>query len=367
MAKPILYSTASYAFDAAFPHDFMFQYSGSQAVSNTLVIRNNASNDIVYEGTTTTMQLKHTIPANTLINGILYSVTVCVTDTNGVNSSVSEPVLFYCYTTPTFKINISTNQIIESASYQVEISYEQSEGEQLQSFQVSLYDLNKQLIYSSSTRYDSSLAVTIGNLEDNTSYYIRATGETINHMSVDTDFILFSVDYILPSMYSYIVVENIRDEGYMKITSNVLSIEGMTLDGSDPIYINDDYIDTVNGSKIAFNHGYKIADNFYLRIVIRPCGINASPLIMSNGSKNIVITERRGIFYECDGDWKMRYELRIDADSETYLINSNPIDIPGDDEFIVMYIKKKDDLYDLNIILKDNETLVSDVSESEEI
>lgn len=364
MAKPILYSTASYAFDAAYAHDFMFRYTGSQAVSNTLTIRNNETNDVVYKGTSTTMQLRHTVPAGTLTNGTLYSATVYVTDATGVNSSDSEPVLFYCYTTPTFHINIVTNQIIEAASYQVEISYEQSEGEQLQSYQVSLYDLNKQLIYSSSTRYDYSVPVNIGNLEDNTSYYIRATGETINHMSLDTDYILFSVDYILPSMYSYIVVENIADEGYMKIISNVLSIEGMTLDGSEPLYINDDYIDTINGSKITFNHGYKILDNFFLRIIIRPCGINVSPLILSNGKKNIVITERRGNFYGCDG-YKMRYELRIDDYSETYLIDSNSIDIPSDDAFITLYIKKNDDLYDINIILLDDETLVSDGSESE--
>ena len=90
------------------------------------------------------MRLEHIIPTNSgLVNGTLYNISVKVTDNNGIDSEWSDPVLFYCYSTPTFKINIEPNQLIQAQTYGVNITYTQPEGELLQSYRVRVYNSNE--------------------------------------------------------------------------------------------------------------------------------------------------------------------------------------------------------------------------------
>jgi hypothetical protein len=111
MAKPILYNAD--AWDSSKEKTFNFLWEGNQSFGNILQIRNNLTDKIVYEESETTMQLKHTVPANTLKNGILYNVRVAVIDIDNNVSEYSDPMLFYCYTTPTFTFdNIQENQVI---------------------------------------------------------------------------------------------------------------------------------------------------------------------------------------------------------------------------------------------------------------
>lgn len=349
MSKPILHNTASYAFDATKDHEFTFQYSGSQAFSNTLIVRRNDTYETVYSVQQTTMQLKHTLPANTLTNGKLYNVSIYVTDRDGNNSDVSEPLIFCCYSTPEFAINITENQIIGDSSYNVVVAYAQTEDEALQSYQVILYDQSKQVIYSSSTRYDTALLVPISGLENNTTYYIRATGETINHMSLDTGYVKFTVKYILPSYYSYLVSENDRRAGTILLSSFYVSIEGRTLDGSAPIFSEEDLVDTVNGSGIIFDHGFRIDNDFIMRLCFYPCGRNVSPLKLSNGLLDIILTERRGVYWNTNGE-KLYYELSIKSGNTYYIIRSEYVDIPDDTDVLYLWIKKKNNLYELHLI-----------------
>lgn len=349
MSKPILHNTASYAFDAVKDREFTFQYSGSQAFSNTLIIRRNDTYETVYNASQTTMQLKHTLPANTLTNGTLYNVSIYVTDRDGNNSDISEPLIFCCYSTPEFAINITENQIIGDSSYNVVIAYTQTEDEALQSYQVILYDQSKQVIYSSSTRYDTALLVPISGLENNTTYYIRATGETINHMSLDTGYVKFTVKYILPSYYSYLVSENDRRAGTILLSSFYVSIEGRTLDGSIPIFSEEDLVDTVNGSGIIFDHGFRVDNDFIMRLCFYPCGRNVSPLKLSNGLLDIILTERRGVYWNTDGE-KLYYELSIKSGKTYYIIKSEYVDVPDDTDVLYLWIKKKGNLYELHLI-----------------
>lgn len=349
MSKPILHNTASYAFDAAREHDITFQYSGPQAFSNTLMIRRNDTNEIIYNGTQTTMQLKHTIPANTLSNGVLYNVVVYITDRDGSNSDISDALIFYCYSAPEFGINITENQVIGDASYHVAVTYAQAEGEALQSYQVVLYNTNKKAIYTSPIRYDTTLPVPISSLENNGSYYIRATGETINHMQLDTGYIYFMVQYIQPGYYSYLVAENNSRAGVVDLTSFIVSIEGRSIDGNDPVFREGDLIDTIHGPAVTFDHGFKILSDFLLRLCFYPCGRNVTPLRLSNGSLHILLTERRGTYFNSGGE-KLYYELSIKSGETCYIIKSEYVDVPDDTDVLYLWIKKKENRYELHLI-----------------
>lgn len=343
MSKPILYQTASYAFDAAKDHDFEFQYSGPQAFSNTLIIRNNETNEIVYHAAQTTMQQRHTLPAGSLSNGVLYNVCVFTTDRDGINSELSDPLIFYCYSTPSFDVNITENQVISDSSYQVAVSYAQDDEEPLQSYQVTLYNTSKQALYTSPVRYDTALPVSINSLEDNASYYIRATGETVNHMALDTGYVFFMVKYIQPNYYSFLVAENNRGAGVIDLTSFIVSIEGRTLDGTDPQFLEGDLADTINGSEIVFDHGFQISSDFLLRLCFYPCGQNVSPLRLGNGTLDIVLTERRRY-------GKLYYELTINSGQTYYIITSEYVDVPDDTDILYLWVKKKQDLCELHLI-----------------
>lgn len=348
MSKPILTIDATYAFDAAEDRAFIFTYSGGQLKSNTLVIKNNQTNAVVYNGTQTTMLLKHKVPANTLSNGTLYNVSVKVTETNGNVSEISNSLLFYCYSAPIFKMNISEGQIITNASFSTEITYSQAEGEQLQSYYVVLYDTQHQEIYRSSVRYDTTLPVMLNSLEDNKSYLVRAFGETLNHMELDTGYITVAVKYITPSMYSYLVAENDSRNGVIVLTSNITSIEGHTVDGSDPVYI-DGCIDTKNGASIVFDQDFMIKSDFSFNLIKKRCGQNKINIGFSNGTQSMIITERVGNFDTDNNEETIFYELRLDYLSSTEIVYSNRIQTPSDDQFLSLWVKRKDNLFDLTL------------------
>ena len=172
------------------------------------------------------MQLKHTIPANTLKNGNLYNIKIAVMDIDNNVSEYSDSLLFYCFTTPTFTFdNLTEHQIVKNASYQIDMSYEQLENEPLQSWEISLYDISKSKIQSSGVCYADNIKYTLTNLEDNQTYYLKATCMTLNGMTIDTGYVEFSVNYKQPSIYSLLTLENVADNGYIKLQSNIRAVE----------------------------------------------------------------------------------------------------------------------------------------------
>lgn len=259
--KPQLY--LSNTFDATNEHEFRFVWEGNQSFGNTCVIRDNLTDQIVYQATQTTMQLRHVVPANSLINGKLYNVRVATIDINNNISEYSSPVLFYCFTYPTFKFtNISTNQIIRNATYQVTMSYSQIENEPLESYVIELYDESQNLLQSSGTKYDSELRYTFVSLEDNQTYYFKATGRTLNGLLIETDYILVSVNYEQPQVYSIITLENIKESGLIKIQSNIRIVECYT--NKPPVFIDDEYIDLRNDI-LRIDNGFSLKEDYIIR------------------------------------------------------------------------------------------------------
>jgi hypothetical protein len=174
------------AFDATEPQVFTFSSTGSQAFKNRLTVRDNLTNAVVYNDIIETFQLRHELPANKLTNGVLYNAVITTFDINNVESAPSNTIIFYCYSTPSFMFsNLTENQIIQNSSYEVNLTYSQPQGEILNSWQVLLYDEHKQLLNTSGLRYKTDiLSYVVSGLEDNDSYYIRATGETLNRMEI---------------------------------------------------------------------------------------------------------------------------------------------------------------------------------------
>ena len=343
---PILYLIDT--FDATTEKIIKYKWNGSQSFGNICEIRENQSDTIVYKETQTTMQLTHTIPANILTNGTLYNVRIASIDVDGNVSDFSNPTLVFCFSTPTFDFtNVTENQIIKNSSYQIYLEYSQPERETLNTFEVTLYDLSKSVISSSGVQYYSSgeLSYILNDLEDNQSYYIRATGYTTTGMELETDYIYFSVNYEQPSVYSILTLENVSNEGYIKLQSNIKIVECYT--DKEPVYIDGEYIDLTD-NVLGINEGFSLDNDF----IINFSGYNFSEgLIMQlfDGTNTINMYYLKGTYDVNNNVEKVFIELSVPVGFTTYCCFSNYINVPNNTDELSVWVKKKNGLFSVTL------------------
>ena len=359
--KPQLYIDTSYAFDARYEREFKYLWpsGNNQSVANTLIIRDNETNTIVYNIKQETLLLKHILPANTLQNGKTYNVCIQVFDRDNNASELSDTLIFKCYTTPTLSLNIVNEQVIRSSSYLFIVSYNQIEGEELQYYSLELYDGNKQRLYNTGAKYNIEAGITLSDFTDNTSYYIKAYGQTINHMEIETDFILFHVEYIKPELYSYMTVENRELYGDIQFTSFLVSIEGKGVNG-EPTYIDGDYVDTVNGTDIRFDDNFSI-NNGLISLVGRNFKINESFLIMNNNTYHTMTFTWKYGTYEKENDVEKWYvELKC-VDNRVVTCHMSNLILPPDiNKLLDIQIKIVNNYIDITV--KDADTATEEVA-----
>lgn len=268
LTQPILNPIA--AFDATKEQTISFVViGGAQVVANRLVIQDNQTGVEIYSNIESTLKLEHTIPANTLKNGGYYNAVVYTLDNSNTLSSPSTPVPFYCYTQPLLTItNIPATETIENGTYTFEGSYSQIEGELLNSYQFTLYDSNKEVLSQTPLIYyetDSSLSYTFVGMNNDTSYYIELSGQTLNNTSMSTGLLYFTVRYIQPASFAICDLVNDCKDGYVQISSNIVAIDGHS-NPDPPIYIDDKEVDLRDpDSYVEWNSGFRIQDDFTMR------------------------------------------------------------------------------------------------------
>lgn len=348
MAKPIFFYDAINAFDAKKVRTFKLKWSGNQSVKTSVIIRNNTTNNEVYSGTQEGFQLKYELPANKLTNGVTYNIIAKVTDARGNDSEWSDLIIFRCISTPLFSLNIIDNQVIGNSSYDFKITYSQLEGELLQNYQVYLFNNNKSQIYTSGLEYNTDSPLTYYGLEDNGRYYAKATGVTINGLELTTELIPFSVNYIQPIAYSYLHPENRYDYGDIKLQSNLISIEGRTCNGQDPVFIEGTAVDARNNC-IIFDDNLFIKDNFTLCFTHSNFEMYKKGLIISNGNASLIVAKQSGRFDKSNCNLITYFDLTITNGNLSYYIMSNFINTPKDNDLITVWIRKKNGLFDIYI------------------
>lgn len=334
--QPILYTIKS--FDATTDMIFRFVWEGNQSFGNICVIRDNITNSIVYSQSETTMRLEHNLQANTLVNGTWYNAVIASVDVDGNVSDYSNPIVFCCLSTPILKFtNITNNAVLKNSVYKITMSYSQAENEILESYEISLYDDAQTLIQTSGVVYtaDTILDYTLTNLEDNQTYYIRGTCYTVNGMNGSTDFIPISVNYQQPSYYSIITLENVAENGYIKIQSNIRAVD-CKVNGT-PIFIDGEYID-LRYTSLTINEDY-VLDSDY---IITFSGYNfLQGLIMEIGS-NVKI------YYTTEGN-ETYLELYCPFQNTIYYCQSNRLTNVTSSTKLEVYIIRKNGIFEMKI------------------
>ncbi len=351
LTTPILYNIS--AFDAIQAQTFTFNVvGGSQVVANTLTIKNNTTLETVYSQTQSTFKFEHILPANTLTNGTYYQATLTTKDTQGNESSPSNPIQFYCYSQPTFVIsNMPTGNVVTNSSFAFNVTYNQAQGEILNAYVFNLYSVSGTLIGTSGTMYntDTTLPLTISYLfsgfEDKASYSIEVTGVTANGTQITTGKIDFITNYIAPNVFSFLFLTNNCKGGYITIESNVTGIDGET--NPDPaIYIDNKEIDVrADGNYVQWSKGYEINGNWTMRLWGRHYRPNKEIFRFSNADGDIIT-----VIY-CTDDTQCWFEMRAQHSGNiwAYTIESEHIALPENTEQLFTWLRRVDNLYELKI------------------
>lgn len=255
--------TSIQAFDPLFEKKIEFIYTDNQSVRNRAVITDNMTNQIVYDVTQDNMRLYHVIPAGSLRAGTQYLIQIQVFDADGNASNLSDSVLVYCFSTPVFTFsNITDGQEYKNASISLNLKYEQSEGEALKNFQFLQYSYDKTLLSSSGVYYSSAAQnFTFYGLENNTTYYFRAIGETNHGMVLDTDYISVNVSYQVIPANVICYLQNDKRSGYIGIRMNIIDV-GYQLENDN--YLLQDGMLTLFDNSLTYNSGFEADGDFIL-------------------------------------------------------------------------------------------------------
>lgn len=355
LIRPILATPP--AFDANKDYTFSFSVAsgGDQVVSNTLTIILQDNKEVVYKNTITSYAFTHTVPAGTLTNGSYYSASITTSNYQGVVSSPSNSVQFYCYTTPTFDFyEFPTGNIVQNSNYVFKVQYNQNEAEPLNSYIYNLYDSQKVLISTSGTKFVGTLTeppniieYQFSGLTDETTYYIQAIGRTVNNTEVSTELLSFIVRYSTPNVFTVVELTNNCQGGYITVKSNLTSIEGISYP-DPPIYVDDDTAVDLrqDGNYVSWQEGFSISGDFTASLWGRSFIPNKTIILLENKTTG----ESLVVNYREDENNNVYAELFVTSNSLHYYIFSEKISKPSDTDPVQIWFRRIGNLYNIKFV-----------------
>ena len=351
LTKPSLYPMA--AFDATKQQQFKFySQGGSQVTGNILTIKNNATLEQVYKETVTSFAYIHTLPADTLINGIRYQATIQTIDLQGNISVESDAILFYCYTQPTLTFtNLPASNNIPNASFEFEAQYNQAQSEQLASYRFNLYDVAGDLVATSGVKYlqnqpvPTTVSYMFSGFEDGLAYQIEVLGQTVEGTAVESGKVSIYIVYYVPRVYTTMYLTNNCHDGYVTIENNLMGIPGDS-NPYPPTYIDDKEVDLrEDGTWVEWKDNYEIDGDYTMGIWGRDFNPNSRILTFTNEAGATVT-----LVYREENEY-VWIELVAKHKSWThyYGIFSNKIAKPADTEYLFIWNRRINNVYDLKI------------------
>lgn len=237
---------------------------GNQIFANQLEIQRLSNSTQVYLQKIDSFQFRHTIPVNTLTNGVEYRMRIRTYDINNNTSAWSDWVVFLCLNTPVVAITNITDGKVNNHTYDFIGSYSQSDGELIQSYRFLLYDEFGNLIGASPEKFDGLLTHQFTGLQNGKQYKIELKIITVNQMQASSGLAIFVADYIQPNLSSVLNLENVPNQASILVSANIIRIIGELGSGSMS-YIDGEWIDLTNGM-VYFQDGFNVNNNFTLKI-----------------------------------------------------------------------------------------------------
>ena len=293
MAKPTLYKILP--FDATVGTIIKFSWTGRMQQANVATLY-NASGTQVYQKVYKSFKGEHKIPENVpgLVNGQQYTATIIVLDmdedlTNVDNyddysdiqalidhpSEESNPEPFRCYSEPNFGFegySPNIENVVENSSISLTLTYSQAQNEPLNMWTMYLYTKDRVLLDQSPETYATSgMYYWFSGLSNGTEYQIRATGETVHGMLIDTGYIRIATSYSAPTKFINLNAENIKSDGVIHIESFAVSQTGHAYD-EDVEYLYDDgkaYAANLMNNYVTFNEELSVPEDFTIFLKLK--------------------------------------------------------------------------------------------------
>lgn len=340
MAKP--YIQKIIPFDANMDYEISLSWTGNRAHANRIIIYDNDSNAILFDDLVSSFALKHTIPAYTLTNGKKYVIQAQTYDVENIPSPLSDKVLFYTFETPAFYFNnLPENGRITNASFSASLFYHSSDWEDIGTYVFSLYDSMKKLLLSSSPLTDSfDISYTYRGLENNTVYYIRCTGVTVNGMELDTGYQEITVKYENPNAYSRIYSTPIPSQGCVQVATNLIIIQ---YNGTESFEYPDGMID-LRDKTLYYDEGFLIENDFTLLIRGTHLWQNGEILKMNNGQPGLTLSSH---IYS---GGKLRFKLLVPNGVSSYLLYSGE-QVFEKEDLVTIAVRRKGNIYQLKVFV----------------
>lgn len=317
MYTPILQTIP--AFDATQSHIFYFT-TPDTITSSALSLYINE-----YKITTITNSSSDkfvTMDANTLANGDRYTCTIQTYNSSSNSfSAESVPMPFYCYTTPTFTIDVIGGSTLSTSNHKFSLTYSQIEGEKLSYANFKLYDSNNNLLQSSGNiSGTSALEYTFSGLSNGSSYKIEGNGLTVQNTSITTGKISFNVFYYSPDTNGVIALSTDCTNGSIKITSKMSIIDGVS-NPYPPTYPNHHSIDlTASNAYVDWNNGFEIntSKDWTLQLYCKNIENEETICSLFNSEPNYLSIDRLGDY--------LQVQYYVDGNVE--YLNSNTLSSP---------------------------------------
>lgn len=361
MYKPIL--TKVSAFDCTKGTTFSFGWKGAQAFANELVIKDAETLQVVYKLKIETMSLLHEMNISlgtsgseitgNVQNGRQYQAFLAVFDKEGTKSDYSDPVTFWCFSQPEFKV---TNKdvlagVITMSSLYLNFYYNQKEGEILNEYYIELYDDSNRLLQKSKTYYGSRseeyLEYRLDGLSNNHTYQINVVATTAHGLKTETGKVVFSVKYDKMGVGALIRLKDIGN-GNISIASN-FKILDVKSNPENPKYISNEEIDLREPDAwVEYFEGFKVVGNYELKVVLRDIQDNFSIIFKNENEQTLKIT-----YHYFDVDYEDRterkYYFKLTVGDGRYFVNSKLLDKAEIDQNIIIDARHKNGLYSLDV------------------
>lgn len=356
------------AFDATQGTTVYFGWKGNAAFANELIIKNSETLEVVYQyKTARQMGLYHEMniaegATESFVNGRLYQATLIVYDKDDVASDASDPVTFWCFSTPIFEItnDFVNTGIVTMSSLYLNFKYKQDEKEALNEYTVKLYDSNNQLLHQSKT-YNTSisngeLVYRIEGLQNTHGYKVRVEGITIHGMEVSTGDVIFSIKYDKMGVGALVNLKDIGD-GKISIGSNFKILDAISYP-DPPKYIDNEEVDLRKpGSYVEFYDGFVVDGNFECKLAFRAPNEGTLCTLSNKQGDTIKLTyEHYDIYYEDSVIRKYYFRLNVYGENTNINIFSELFDKLTYGQRIVALIQYRNGYYNLKLKISKDTT-----------
>lgn len=260
LQKPYNINLRGQTIDAKEQIRITWQVSGDPSVAYQLRFFRNTDNSLAYDtGKITSFAQAHTLPSNTLSNGLEFKIQITIW--NQANASISsDNEVFQTSSRPV--VTLDTIVTVPSPSYSFSANYSQAESVAMRSWVVYLYNSDKTKISQSSISIEPSIEYLFSNMKSGTTYFIEFQVTSAKGLVGTSGLIQFEVQYQQPDIKVNLTAENTDNAG-MLISWNTIQIIGSTT--KTPIFIDGTFIDLTNDT-FSWSEGFSLSQDFTIKI-----------------------------------------------------------------------------------------------------